>query len=66
MTSAQSPLAIHGNPIPDGAFSFVLSTLAIGLSYGWVAWRTGSIRWTVVSHICLNFLGLGAILYLGG
>jgi hypothetical protein len=33
--------------------------LVIGLSYGWVAWCTGSIRWTVVSHICLNFLVSG-------
>lgn len=60
-----APQAIHGNPMPGGAISFVLGALAIGLSYDWVAWRTGSIRWMAVSHVCLNFLGLGATLYLG-
>jgi membrane protease YdiL (CAAX protease family) len=35
-----------------------------GLQWGWVAWRTGSIRWTTVSHVLFDFSGLGARLYL--
>jgi uncharacterized protein len=60
-----APQSIHGNPMPGGAATFLLGALVIGLSYGWVAWRTGSIRWTVASHVLMNFLGLGATLYLG-
>lgn len=59
-----APQAIHGNPMPGGAATFLLGALVIGLSYGWVAWRTGSIRWTVASHVLMDFLGLGGTLYL--
>ncbi len=31
----------------------------LGLSWGWVARQTGSIRWTVVAHILNNFVALG-------
>jgi uncharacterized protein len=58
-----APLSIHSNPMPGGLASYLFGALVIGLSYGWVAWRTGSIRWTVVSHGVMNFLGMGATLY---
>jgi membrane protease YdiL (CAAX protease family) len=58
-----APLSVHNNPMPGGMYSYLLSALVIGLSYGWVAWRTGSIRWTVASHVLMNFLGMGATLY---
>lgn len=35
--------------------------LGIGLLFGWVAWRTGSIRWTVMSHVLMNLGGVGAL-----
>jgi membrane protease YdiL (CAAX protease family) len=38
-----------------------LAALGIGLMYGWVAWRTGSIRWTSVSHVLLNAAGVSAV-----
>jgi membrane protease YdiL (CAAX protease family) len=38
-----------------------LAALGIGLIYGWVAWRTGSIRWTSVSHVLLNAAGVSAV-----
>jgi CAAX protease family protein len=36
------------------------TALALGLLYGWVAWRTQSIRWTVLSHVLTNLAGVGA------
>ncbi len=43
---------------------FVVAATLIGLCYGWVAWRTGSVRGTVASHILMDFLGLGALVFL--
>jgi hypothetical protein len=31
--------------------------------WGLVAWKTKSIRWTVIAHIVLDFSGMGALLY---
>jgi membrane protease YdiL (CAAX protease family) len=49
--------------MPGGILSYLFGALVIGLPYGWVAWRTGSIRWTAASHGMRNLLGLGATLY---
>jgi uncharacterized protein len=57
------PLSVHNNSMPGGMASYLAGALVIGLSYGWVAWRTGSIRWTVMSHVVMNFLGMGATIY---
>ncbi len=43
----------------------VLFAAVLGLMWGWVAHRTGSIRLTAVSHVLLDFSGLSALLYLG-
>jgi hypothetical protein len=51
----------HGNnerPFDRGSFGKIL-----GLCWGWIAYHTGSIRWTVVSHVLLDFAGLGALVY---
>jgi membrane protease YdiL (CAAX protease family) len=37
----------------DNVYSFVFSTLFLGLVYGFIAYRTGSAKWTTISH-CLN------------
>jgi membrane protease YdiL (CAAX protease family) len=55
---------IFPNPRPGGVVSFVVAAAIWGLCYGWVAWRTGSIRWTTLSHVLLDFSGLGARIYL--
>lgn len=50
--------------IPLQAFSegsklaFVLSTFFLGLAYGWIAYRTGSAKWTAVSHSLNGILAL--------
>jgi len=45
--------------------AFLAGAFHIGLGHGWVAWRTGSIRWTVLTHLLTAFLGLGGLLYFG-
>jgi membrane protease YdiL (CAAX protease family) len=47
--------ALHVNNIPEGAgpFSYV-PYLALGLMYGWVAWRTGSIWFSWGMHFANN------------
>jgi membrane protease YdiL (CAAX protease family) len=43
--------------------SFVVVGVIFGLCWGWVGYRTRSIRWTVISHVLLDFAGLGALVY---
>ena len=47
-------------PAGIGIWPFVLSTFFLGISYGWIAYRTRSIKWIAISHT------LGGILDLGG
>ncbi len=57
-----SPTSIRGSAavlVSGGAY--------LGLVYGWVAYRTGTIRYTILAHILVNAMGLGfALLILGG
>lgn len=47
-------------PAESGIWPFVVSTLFLGISYGWISYRTGSIKWNVISH------SIGGILDVGG
>jgi membrane protease YdiL (CAAX protease family) len=47
-------------PAEGGVWPFVASTFFLGLSYGWISYRTGSIKWNALSH------SIGGILDLGG
>lgn len=58
-----SPQSVHSTTMPGGMYSFLAGALFLGLCWGWVAWKSKSIRWTVYSHILTNFLGLGATIY---
>jgi membrane protease YdiL (CAAX protease family) len=60
-----APQSIFANPAPGGRASLVAVSLVLGLLWGNVARRTGSIRWTSVAHILFDFSGLGARLYVG-
>jgi len=46
-------------PSSSGAVPFVASTFCLGLTYGFIAYRTGTARWTAVSHSFNGFLALG-------
>jgi membrane protease YdiL (CAAX protease family) len=59
-----APQVIHASSM--GAGVYVLSAVALGLSWGWVAWRTGSLRWVAVSHAVTDGSGLrNALFFLG-
>ena len=59
-----APQSVTGMSNPGGIISFVAVATIFGLCWGWVAWRTGSIRWPVISHVLLDFAGFGALIYL--
>lgn len=50
-----SPQVVYPSKMPGGAIAFALMSISLGLVWGWVAKTTGSIRWTAVAHILLNF-----------
>jgi membrane protease YdiL (CAAX protease family) len=52
-----APQSVH--PSGTGVLPFVLSTLFLGLSYGWIAYRTGSARWTAISHSLSGIAAVG-------
>lgn len=47
-------------PAESGIWPFVISTFFLGISYGWISYRTGSIKWNAISH------SIGGILDIGG
>jgi membrane protease YdiL (CAAX protease family) len=49
---------------PGGAVTFVAASFVLGLLWGTVAWTTGSVFWTFLSHAATDFLGLGGFAYL--
>ena len=46
-------------PAATGTLAFVAAAFLLGLAYGFVAYRTGSARWTAISHSLNGTLALG-------
>lgn len=46
-------------PAEGGMFPFVISTFFLGLVYGWVAYKTGSAKWTAITHSLIGLLAFG-------
>ncbi len=46
----------------QNVFSFVLSTFFLGLAYGFIAYRTGSAKWTAISHSLNGILALSGMI----
>lgn len=60
-----APQTIH--PSAMGPVVFVAASLALGLSWGWVAFRTGSLRSISLSHVLTDGSGLrSAAFFIGG
>jgi uncharacterized protein len=51
---------------PFGPGAVVALALGTGLVFGWVAWRTGSVRWTAVAHALMNLSGIGSLIIFAG
>jgi len=49
-------------PASGGTPPFVLSTFFLGLAYGFIAYRTGSAKWTAVSHSLNGILAVSGML----
>jgi membrane protease YdiL (CAAX protease family) len=43
-------------------FAFILSTFFLGLAYGFIAYKTGSAKWTAISHSLNGILALSGML----
>ena len=56
-----APQVIH--PSALGPLVFTIAATVLGLSWGWVAWRTGSLRWVSVSHVMTDGSGLKSSLF---
>jgi len=59
-----APLSILTANVPGGAFSFVLVSVLLGLSWGSYAYQRGNIRWCTAAHIVNDTFGLGGIRWL--
>ncbi|NOY08079.1 MAG: CPBP family intramembrane metalloprotease [Spirochaetes bacterium] len=46
-------------PSKTGLFAFVGSAFFLGLGYGWIAYKTSSIKWTAISHSVNGIIALG-------
>jgi hypothetical protein len=46
-------------PSQSGMLPFVFSTFLLGLVYGWVAYKTGSAKWTAITHSVIGLLAFG-------
>jgi membrane protease YdiL (CAAX protease family) len=46
----------------DDKLTFILSTFFLGLAYGFVAYKTGSAKWTAISHSLNGILALSGML----
>jgi membrane protease YdiL (CAAX protease family) len=43
-------------------FTFALSTFFLGLAYGFIAYKTGSAKWTAISHSLNGILALSGMI----
>ncbi|NOH04832.1 MAG: CPBP family intramembrane metalloprotease [Chloroflexi bacterium] len=57
-----SPQLIYPATMPGGMFAFAGLTFFLGLCYGLVAYKTGSCRWTAISHSLNGVLDFGGAL----
>lgn len=58
-----APLAMVPSRAPGGSVSFVIVSGIVGLIWGLVARKSGSILWPAISHVLFDFSGLGARFY---
>jgi hypothetical protein len=45
---------------PRRGRTFLAATALIGTGFGWVAWRTRSLRWTLPAHVATDAWGLAS------
>ena len=50
-----SPQVVETGKVTWETFGFAAMSIILGLVWGWVARTSGSVRWTILAHILLNF-----------
>ena len=58
-----TPLSLIHQVNGSELFSIFIFTFLLGLSWGYYVLKTGSIRWSVISHCLVNIMGYSVILY---
>jgi membrane protease YdiL (CAAX protease family) len=58
------PLIVRTNPSFGGVFSFIIFAFLLGITWGYYAFITGSIRMTIIAHAFHDSLGLGGMTYI--
>jgi hypothetical protein len=61
--AAGAPQTVFPNAYPGGAWSLVVFSLLLGLSWGEVVRRTGNLTVVMVCHVLLDSSGIGGRLY---
>jgi membrane protease YdiL (CAAX protease family) len=56
-----APQVIHRSPM--GTTRYVIAATALGLSWGWTAWRSRSVRAVLASHAVTDASGVGNARY---
>jgi membrane protease YdiL (CAAX protease family) len=57
-----SPQLVYPATMPGGRFAFAGLTFFLGICYGLVAYKTGSCKWTAISHSLNGILDIGGAL----
>ena len=57
-----APLSVQ--PSISGNFYFILSAIGLGFCWGIVTFYTRSLFWSIISHILVDFSGIGALYFL--
>ncbi len=58
------PQSVLASSMAGGMTTFVIYAIILGLLYAYYARKAGSIRWSIVSHVIHDSLGLGGLAYL--
>ena len=59
------PISVIATRFSGGIYSFLIVSLLIGLSWGYYARKTDSVRWCTIMHVAFDSLGMGGLLYAG-
>ncbi|MFP3897011.1 MAG: CPBP family intramembrane glutamic endopeptidase [Anaerolineales bacterium] len=62
-TRRATPQSVFPNPRPGATVSLVVAAGIVGLMWGWLAYKTKSIRSTTLCHILFDFSRLGGRVY---
>jgi membrane protease YdiL (CAAX protease family) len=60
-----SPQVVFPSDMPGGPFAFATVSIFMGLVFGWIVKKTGSIRWVTVAHIFTDLMGLAGLAFVG-